>query len=522
MGERWSESDTSPSSQRPTLVVRKGNWIEIFEWVAFKEPIILRFGQEADQVVPNDPLFAKEDSKVKKAASGMAKAFGSILKLGGSGITVGESPGEKAKPPNQWGLHKVGYTPRSDSQSAWNIEDGSRKNVVVAVIDSGLDLKHVDGPQFLWTNAAEIPGNKIDDDGNGYVDDIHGWNFVDENNNLTDDFGHGTFVTGIIAAKSNNGEGIAGINPGAQIMTLKALSKKNKASSLAIYRAIRYAVDNGARVINISLGSKGISRLEQIAVNYAYAQGCLVVISSGNYGKDVAEYGPPAARRAFTVAAINVDGKRRGSANHGANVAMTAPGEHIYSLTAKDGKKDGKITPILGTTYHTLTGTSFSAPMVAATASLIWAKNPHLTNREVEDILLSSAEDLDGKGWDRYNGAGLLNANRALGGGEDDRLTVRFTEVFANEEKKKIASLDVYGVIRGNLDSYVVELGKGKKPDKWAQVFGPSNEPTEFKHICRIENELLKKGREWTVRISAKSKSGKTQTASLYVKKKRD
>ena len=101
--------------------------------------------------------------------------------------------------------------------------------------------------------------------------------------------------------------------------------------------------------------------------------------------------------------------------------------------------------------------------------------------------MLDSVRDLDRKGWDRYNGAGLLNARKALGGGGDDRLTVRFTEVFANTEKKKVASLDVYGVIRGNLDNYVVELGKGKKPDKWKQVFGPSGEYAEYNHICRIE-----------------------------------
>jgi len=523
--------DRPPDDSMSTMQ-RLREWIDFEEsktevrWfiasLAFSEKNYKRLVQEAEKAVPNDPLFTKEESDVKKAASGLAKGLGSLFKLGGGGITVGESPGESTKPPNQWGLLKVGYKPRSDPQSAWNIEDGSRKNVVVAVIDSGLDLTHEDGPQFLWTNAGEIPDNDIDDDANGYVDDIHGWNFADENNNITDYYGHGTFVTGIIAAKTNNGKGIAGINPGAQIMTLKATNKEGSARSLAIYRAIRYAVDNGARIINISLGAKGISRLEQIGVNYAYAQGCLVVISSGNQGGDVAEYGPPGVRRAFSVAAINVDGKRRGSANHGANVAMTAPGEHIYSLTAKEGKKDGQITPILGTTYHTLTGTSFSAPMVAGTASLIWAKYPHFTNRQVEDLLLNSAGDLDRAGWDRYNGAGLLNAGKALGGGEAERLTVRFTEVFANKEKKKIASLDVYGIVRGNLDSYVVELGKGKKPDKWQQVFGPSKEFAEFTHICRIEDELLRKGREWTVRITAKSKSGKTKTASLFVKKKKN
>lgn len=489
--------------------------------LAFNEDNLSRLVQGTDQVGPNDPLFAKKGSEVKKAASGLAKGLGSIFKIRkGPGIDLGEAPGESTAPPNQWGLHKVGFALRADSRSAWNIEDGSRKNVVVAVIDSGLDLTHVDGPAFLWTNSGEIPDNNIDDDGNGYVDDIHGWNFVGENNDITDYYGHGTFVTGIIAAKTNNGEGIAGINPGAQIMTLKAANKSGTARSLAIYRAIRYAVDNGARMINISLAGKGISRLEQIAVNYAYAQGCLVVISAGNQGRDVAKYGPPALRRAFSVAAINVDGKRRDTANYGANVAMTAPGEHIYSLTAKEGKKDGRIAPKFPTQYHTLSGTSFSAPIVAGTASLIWAKYPHLTNRQVEDILLNSAEDMDRKGWDRYNGAGLLNASKALGGEEADRLTVRFTEVFANKEKKKIASLDVYGIVRGNLDNYVVELGKGKKPDKWKQVFGPSGESAEYNHICRIENEMLQKGWEWTVRITAKSKSGETKTASLFVKEK--
>ena len=140
-----------------------------------------------------------------------------------------------------------------------------------------------------------------------------------------------------------------------------------------------------------------------------------------------------ARSRAFSVAAVNVSGKRRPSANSGFNVALTAPGEHIHSLTAQQGKKDGVIAPMVPTTYHTLSGTSFSAPFVAGTASLLWAKNPQLTNREIEAMLLNSAEDMDRTGWDRYNGAGLLNAGKALSNPADDRLTVRFTEVFTNK-----------------------------------------------------------------------------------------
>jgi subtilisin family serine protease len=466
---------------------------------------------------PNDPIYNKEGSS--DVSSTVSKGFGSLLKLGSGGsIGFGSSGDDGPRPSNQWGLLKVGYTPLSDSKSAWNIEDGSQKNVVVAVIDSGLDLKHVDGPAYLWANAEEIPGNQVDDDGNGYVDDIHGWNFVDENNQLNDDYGHGTFVTGIIAAKTNNAEGIAGINPGAQIMVLKTANKRGKSRSLSIYRAIRYAVDNGARVINISLGTKEVSRLQQIAINYAYHQGVFVVVAAGNAEDYIAKFSPPGLRRVFAVAAINADGKRRKSSNYGPNVALTAPGGEIYSLTAKDGKADGIITPKIPTKYHRLSGTSFSAPIVTGTASLILAKYPDLSNRQLEDILLNSATDLSLEGWDRYNGMGVLNAGTALAYADRKLLTVRPTQIFVNKNRQKVISLDLYGIIRGNLDEYTVEIGKGKDPDDWRQVFGPSQAKAEYAHICRIENKILKKGNRWTVRITAKSKAGETRRASMLVR----
>jgi subtilisin family serine protease len=512
---KWNWGGGMVSIDPPTLNLDENTDTRL----AFEEDNATRKVQATDMVAPNDPLFSKKQSEAAKTVSTVKKGLGSLLKLGTSkGFSLGSSSDDSPIPPGQWGMHRVGYTPLSDPRSAWKIEDGSRKNVVVAVIDSGLDLTHVDRPAFLWTNSGEIPDNQKDDDGNGYVDDIHGWNFIGENNDITDYYGHGTFVAGIIAAKTNNAEGIAGINPGARIMTLKAADKEGRARSLAIYRAIRYAVDNGARVINISLGAKGISHLEQVGVNYAYAQGCLVVVSAGNQTGDISEYGPPGVRRAFSVAAVNVNGKHRPSANSGFNVALTAPGEHIHSLTAQQGKKDGVIAPMVPTTYHTLSGTSFSAPFVAGTASLIWAKYPQLTNRQIEAMLLNSAEDMDRTGWDRYNGAGLLNAGKALGSPTDDRLTVRFTEVFTNKRSSKIASLDVYGVVRGDLNSYLVEVGKGKKPSKWQPVFGPSNEPADYSLICRIDGKSLK-SRESTVRITAKSKSGQTRTASFVVRK---
>jgi len=480
------------------------------------EKNLIRIIQKDDGVVPNDPLYMR--SGASGTVSKVAKGLGSIMKITGFGIgSPVEDASDEAK--DQWGLHRVGFLPLQDHRSAWNIEDGQKRNGVVAVIDSGLDLTHVDGPRYLWTNSGEIPNNGLDDDGNGYVDDIHGWNFVEENNDLVDENGHGTFVAGIIAAKTNNGRGIAGINPGARIMVLKAVNAKGDTSSLNIYRAVHYAADNGARVINISVGEEGLSQLEQLAVNYAYARGCLVVVSAGNQGEEIANYGPPGLRRVFSVAALDMSGDWSIISNHGANVALTAPGESIYSLTSKFAKAGG-IAPPIKTDYHRMTGTSFSAPFVAGSASLIWARNPALTHIDIENILLDSASDLGDPGWDDKTGAGLLDASRALAADKEDPLIVRLTEAFVNKAGRKVASVDLYGAVRGNLENYVVEIGEGKKPKKWTAVGGPKSEAVNYGHILRIEGRQLEESSKWTIRIVARDRTGRTKAVQQYMKLK--
>ncbi len=471
---------------------------------------------QQSEVIPNDPLYLKggQTAKGSKLKSGAKKVLGFGLKIGGVGF--GGSDGDK-KADDQWGLHKVGFTPRSDPASAWNLEDGSRANVVVAVIDSGLDFNHPDGPPHVWTNAKEIPGNGKDDDRNGYVDDIHGWNFLDENNDMQDDYGHGTFVAGIIAANRNNGEGIAGINPGARLMVLKVGDRDSKPRDLNIYRAIRYAVDNGAMVLNISLGSKHLSRLEQIAINYAHAMGRVVVVAAGNQGKKISQYGPPGARRAFAVASMDISGERRKASNQGFNVALAAPGESIYSLSSGTGKRDGQIMPMMNTKYHRLNGTSFAAPFVAGAASLLWAKYPGLTNHQVEDMLVATAADMETPGWDRGSGAGRLDARRLLALETAYPFVVRVTEVFTNWRKRKVASVDLYGVIRGGLAQYSVAIAKGAKPKKWQTVIGPVRAPVDHAHIGRIDGALMRKGAKWSVRVTGVDRSGQSQAVTFVV-----
>jgi hypothetical protein len=498
-------------------------WEEVTRWLNEQEEGTLTFTfytKEGNKIViqmqdsyPNDPLYPREGQGKTDTAR---KVLGSLLSVIDAPVAVSK---DMAKA--QWGLPETGFHRRGKGQSAWDLATGEEKNVIVAVIDSGLDLKHKDRPQYVWTNADEIPDNGIDDDYNGYVDDVHGWNFYSETNDITDNGGHGTFVAGIIAAKTNNGEGIAGINPGAQIMPLKVLNKDGETRILAVYRAIRYAVDNGARVLNLSLGGKGkgITRLEQLGINYAHAMGCIVVVAAGNQGKDITRYGPPGARRAFSVASMDMDGKPRQASNRGLNVAVTAPGQSIYSLAATDGNRNGKFMPYIVGDYFRSNGTSFAAPFVSGAASLIWSKYPNLSNRVVEDMILQSATDVHDTGWDAYSGYGLLNGYGALKQNPNELLVPRITEVYVNQEKRRIHSVDLYGVVRGNLDHYTVWVGRGKNPSKWQQVQGPVKTPVEYRLIGRIDGAYFKKGSKWTVRLDAVDRQQRTKRIQVLVAK---
>ncbi len=495
----------------------------------YEEPIYNRHilaKKESAEVDPNDPLYwkspgkkssARPDGKIKKSFKAV---LGSGLKMGDVILGGGASDSTilaENDIPDQWGIRRVGYLPKSDPDSAWNMIDGRQKNVLVAVIDSGLDLNHPDGPEFIWTNPKEISDNKIDDDENGYVDDIHGWNFLEENNDLKDLKGHGTIVTGIIAAKTNNNLGVAGINPGAEIMALKVTDKNGNTNSLNIYRAIRYAVDHGAKVINASLGDKGISRLEQLTINYARAKGVLVVVASGNDGGHISEYGPASASGVITVGSMDYEGTWSTVSNWGPNIALLAPGEQIYSLHSQEAEWDGPSTQ-KDRRFTKASGTSFAAPMVAATASLIWANNPSLTNLQVADVILSLAEDMKEKGWDHLSGNGVLDAKAALRGKPEDIFYVQIVRLRVNRDKnKKVLSVDVFGAVQGPIDSFVVETGRGKNPAKWLKVSGPYQNTARDNWLCRIPKKVLGGGEDVSVRIKATTKDGREKTAVAQI-----
>ena len=478
-------------------------------------------------VEPNDPLYLSVKKKKKKLLGFLGSS--TSIKTRGGGVTggVGAMIGSSKKqdvPEDQWYLHAVGYTPKSDPNSAWNVVDGSKKNVVVAVIDSGLDMTHEDSPQYVWVNEGEIPGNGIDDDKNGYIDDINGWNFVNRNADLTDYAGHGTFVAGIIAAKRNNGKGIAGINPGAVIMPVKIAGKEGSGNGFDIFRAIHYAVDNGAKVINLSYGGVGESKLAELAINYAYSRGVFVVVSSGNTASYMPEFTPASVQRGFSVGASDREMLTSVISSYGPNNAMVAPGDQVYSIrsqTSFSKRAFGKES--FGRFYYTMDGTSFSSPIVAATASLMLVKNPNLTIGQIEGILTSTAYDLDEDGWDWKSGAGMLNATAALRANPSDAVTIKITDVNINKDKKKkIESVDVFATVSGSgLSSFVVEVGKGKRAKKFKQVAGPFKMQANRDWVARIiKKEYLKGSTDWIIRVKAADRKGKETIARTWLELK--
>lgn len=482
-------------------------------------------GEEPRIIIPNDPLYFSADALKPKSAVAerMKQVAANPLStgmrmggqmLGGGAITEEDEAMKRLDVKDQWGIRKVGYTDESDPNSAWNVIEANEQNVVVAVVDSGLDMTHPDIPQYIWTNPKEIPDNGIDDDQDGFVDDVHGWNFVNENHDFTDVRGHGTFVAGIIAAKYNNGVGIAGINPGAVIMPVKVADDEGVTNSLAIYRGINYAVNHGAKVINVSLGSRSISKLEQIAIERAHQMGVLVVMAGGNNNENIMNFGPASSRNGIAVGQIDYSGTRSTVSNWGANLALVAPGEQIYSLCSKDNKH--VVESIRKSGYYKQDGTSFAAPMVAATASLIWAKNPVLTNQQVADMVLATATDMDAPGWDGLTGYGLLNAAAALRSEADEKLILMFTNIRVNRDiHNKVISLDVFGTVQGKFKEFSVEVGKGKRPGGYSAVAGPFNAAYHYQHIARINIQQSMRGSdEWVLRIKAVDEGGQERVAS--------
>jgi len=349
----------------------------------------------------------------------------------------------------QWGLDRIG------AREAWQTTKGSPE-VVVAVIDTGIDYTHPELDANIWTNPGEIPGNGVDDDGNGYVDDIHGWDFVDNDNDSlsgSEIHWHGTAMAGVIAAE-DDGFGVTGVAPHVKLMDLRVptsipvsqfkVPRGFIEAVEAMAEAIDYAVDNGARVINMSLSfpvdfwgippdwlaekyTEIIERTLKPALDRAAERGVIVVASAGN---NAAKVGFPARfSSTIAVSATTTADELAYYSNFGPQVDVAAPGgdiseEELYARLAEDF---AELVPVLRTLiitpfptvdsrpgYAWSAGTSPAAAFVSGVVALLLSIDPNLTLDDIRRIFAATSEDLGPPGKDDRFGWGLINVAKAI------------------------------------------------------------------------------------------------------------
>lgn len=423
--------------------------------------------------------------------------------------------------PDQWGLKAVGVTDPAGDTSAWSIETGESNPVIVAVIDSGLDYFHPDlDPETVWRNPGETP-NGIDDDNNGYIDDLIGWNFVDGNNNPWDFSGHGTHLAGIIGAATNNGEGIAGMNRGVRIMPLKIMNFAGRGRTVRLAEAIFYAVRMGARVINLSLGAEITSSVQQAAIDFAADNEVVVVVAAGNFGRDSAAYSPAGLANVLTVTAVDVSGNRPPFANWGDKVDLAAPGVDILSLRARrtdlsllayvEGYEAGEGYVGPDDRYYRADGTSFAAPFVTGAASLILARNPELKAGQVKRMIVNAAREAGPPGIDRETGYGMLDVYAALQADPEYFIDARISGVaVAQADGKPVLNvLGRFGADR--LDEAWIELGQGEAPGRWSRATEGRDRPVSDDVIAQLDINLLRDSKVWTLKLVVRHQNGQSR-----------
>lgn len=316
-----------------------------------------------------------------------------------------------------WGLENTGQkmpesgvgTPGKDiaAVSAWAVHDGTNPSVI-AVVDTGIDSAHEELAKNMWSNPGEIPGNGIDDDKNGFIDDVHGWDFSANKPAVEDDNGHGTFCSGIIAAEAGNGKGSRGVVRRAKLMAVKFLDASGSGSTAHAIAAIKYATDNGAQILNASWGGGKFDQALFDTVKVAGERGILFVAAAGNDFKDNDNDPRPNYPSSFnlpniiSVAAYDNKDKLARFSNFGKKtVHLGAPGVEVFSTAPKNQ-------------YRTGDGTSFAAPFTAGVAALVRSFVPGINTMALRDRLISSTEVIGYYEKEKLSSAGRLNAYNAV------------------------------------------------------------------------------------------------------------
>lgn len=401
--------------------------------------------------------------------------------------------------PLLWGMQKI------NMETAWNESTGSPE-VVVANIDSGADYNHEDLKDNMWVNIND-PIDGVDNDGNGFLDDYLGWDFVNSDNDPMDDNGHGTHTAGTIGAVGNNGKGVTGVNWTTKIMAVKFLDRDNRGTFENAVKAITYATNMGARVASHSwIG--GLSAIVDDALKNAHGRGVTTVVAAGNDTDDALKYSPASSDHAITVSASDTIDFRATFSNWGEKIDVSAPGVDILSTrSSQDRICSGSV---VGNFYCRISGTSMSTPHVSGLAALMLSKNPALTNEEIRQILRREAKDAFPPGKDRDHGYGRIDAAKTMA-----FLGYRPIAPFISSPSSRSTisgTVQIIGSLSGAVENYKIEAGLGRSPTSWT-LFESSNNGGEV--LGSFDTTSLIDGL-YILRLTAKDPHGKTYQFQVH------
>ncbi|HPI19710.1 MAG TPA: S8 family serine peptidase [Candidatus Kapabacteria bacterium] len=420
----------------------------------------------------------------------------------------------------QWGIAAV------NCKDAWKKASG--KGILVGVIDTGIDYYHPDLVNQLWINNKEdlnkngtfepwhfteirkgISGdlNGIDDDENGFTDDVIGYDFVDQQNaNIGDylerdpipydEMGHGTLVSGVIAAQTNNKIGISGIAYNSKIVTLRAFDATGNAETDDIASAIIYAALNSIKVMNFSFGENLNSPLLYSAIKFANSLGCVMIGSKGNNGWALPHF-PSDYPEVIAVGSSTPSNYRDIRSNYGSNLSLLAPGSNIF-------------TTDVNSSYKFASGTSLASPFVSAAAAMLLELDSSLSPNDVKGILEVTAKDIYGTGWDEETGNGILDIGKAINNIVKTDISIFSPLNFSGFNKDSVNLFNVIGNVTVPLfESWKILLGKSANPKVWDTLTENNYQQTKnaVLTIINLENLL---DTTYTLQLLVNLKNGKS------------
>lgn len=410
----------------------------------------------------------------------------------------------------QWAFEKLGVS------DAWDITTGS-DDIILGVIDTGIDFLHPDLKNRLYVNPSEDLNNNgrfdasdidgIDNDDNGFTDDIFGWDFTDRDgfpfdstggdyldwdNYPMDEHGHGTYIAGILGAEANNISGIAGIMQKGKVLNLRAFDPAGYGEEDDVTAAILYAVSMGVDVINMSFGDNAFSYVLKDVIEYAYEQGVVLVASSGNSGSSAPHY-PSGYSQVICVGSSSENDYVNAQSNYGSTLDLVAPGLNILTTDLNGG-------------YAKIAGTSAAAPFVSATAALLLSRENY-SNSEIKQIIKSTSVDILNDGWDERSGAGRLDIAKAV-------LVSAPSLVEFNHPLQDYATSEARlginaTILSAYFQSYTLSYGVDDNPEEWKVLINKGSSQFKDLQIYSLDLTTLP-DTTYTLRLEVELLSGRT------------